>query len=204
MAPDPALRTRREELPALHVHALENLRFIRETMERSGSFTAVPGWGGAAMGLTAVVAALVAARTETPEAWLATWLVAALVAMLVGVWATVRKVRAAAVPILSGPAQKFVLSLAPPLFAGALLTVALYRAGLLAPLPGMWLLLYGAAVMTAGAFSVRIVPVMGLSFMLTGTLALFSPAAWGNWFLGAGFGGLQVLFGIVIARRYGG
>lgn len=204
MVPDPALRTRPEEPPALHVHALENLRFIRETMERSGSFTAVPGWGGAAMGLTAVVAAGVAARTRTPEAWLVTWLVAALVAMLVGVWATVRKVRAANVPILSGPAQKFVLSLAPPLFAGALLTVALYRAGLLAPLPGMWLLLYGAAVMTAGAFSVRIVPVMGLSFMLAGTLALFSPAAWGNWFLGAGFGGLQVLYGIIIARRYGG
>lgn len=204
MVPDPALRTRPEEPPALHVHALENLRFIRETMERSGSFTAVPGWGGAVMGLTAVGAAWVAARTETPEAWLATWLVAALVAMLVGVWATARKVRAANVPILSGPAQKFVLSLAPPLFAGALLTVALYRAGLLAVLPGMWLLLYGAAVMTAGVFSVRIVPVMGLSFMLAGMLALFSPAAWGNWFLGAGFGGLQVLYGIIIARRYGG
>lgn len=156
------------------------------------------------MGLTAVVAAAVASHERTPEAWLATWLAAALVAILVGAWATARKVRAAKVPILSGPAQKFALSLAPPLVAGALVTVALYRAGLLAALPGMWLLLYGAGVMTAGAFSVRIVPVMGLCFMLVGTVALFSPPSWGDWFLGGGFGGLQVLFGIIIARRYGG
>ena len=204
MTPDPALRLPPEEPPALHLHALENLRYIRETMERSGAFTAVPGWGGTAMGLTAVVAALVAARAETPQAWLTTWLFEALVAIAIGVWATVKKVRAAKVPILSGPAQKFALSLAPPLFAGALLTVALYHAGHLAVLPGMWLLLYGAGVMTAGAFSVRIVPVMGACFMLAGTLALFAPPTWGNWFLGAGFGGLQALFGFIIARRYGG
>lgn len=204
MAADPALRTRPEEPPALQLHALENLRFIRETMERSGSFTAVPGWGGAAIGVTAIVAAIVAARQPTAQAWLATWLAEALGAMLVGVWATAKKVRAANVPILSGPAQKFALSLAPPLVAGALLTAALAHAGLYATLPGMWLLLYGAGVMTAGAFSVRIVPVMGICFMLVGTVALFSPPAWGNWFLGAGFGALQVVFGIVIARRYGG
>jgi hypothetical protein len=204
MAADPALRTRPKESVAPHLHALENLRYIRETMERSGSFTAVPGWGGAAMGLMAVVAAVVAPMRKSPGAWLATWLGAALVAILVGAWATARKVRTANVPILSGPAQKFALSLAPPLIAGALLTVALYRAGLFAALPGTWLLLYGAGVMTAGAFSVRIVPIMGLCFMVVGTVALFCPPAWGNWFLGAGFGGLQVLFGIIIARRYGG
>jgi hypothetical protein len=198
------LRTRPQEPAAPHLHALENLRYIRETMERSGSFTAVPGWGGAAMGLTAIVAAAVAPSQASPGAWLATWLGAALVAILVGAWATARKVRAARVPILSGPAQKFALSLAPPLVAGAFLTVALYRAGLLAVLPGLWLLLYGAGVMTAGAFSVRVVPVMGACFMVVGTMALFFPPAWGNWFLGAGFGGLQVLFGIIIARRYGG
>jgi hypothetical protein len=204
MATEPALRTRPQEPAAPHLHALENLRYIRETMERSGSFTAVPGWGGAIMGLTAVAAAVVASGQKSPEAWLAVWLAAALVAMLVGAWATARKVRAAKVPILSGPAQKFALSLAPPLVAGALLTVALYRAGLSAALPGTWLLLYGAGVMTAGAFSVRIVPIMGICFMAVGTVALFCPPAWGDWFLGAGFGGLQVFFGIIIARRYGG
>lgn len=190
----------------MHAHAvaLEDLRYIRETMESSGSFTAVPGWGGAAMGIVALVAAAVAARQTTPEAWLATWLVAALIAVVVGAWATTRKIRAATAPVLSGPARKFTLSLAPPIVAGALLTVALYHAGLLAALPGMWLLLYGAGVTTAGAFSVRIVPVMGLCLMAMGVVALFCPPAWGNWFLGAGFGAVQVVFGIIIARRYGG
>jgi hypothetical protein len=204
MTPEPGLRTPPEEPAAPHLHALENLRYIRETMEHSGSFTAVPGWGGAVMGLTALVAAVVAPAPNSGWPWLATWLAAALVAILVGAWATARKIRAATVPILSRPAQKFALSLAPPLAAGALLTVALYHAGLLSALPGMWLLLYGAGVMTAGAFSVRVVPIMGICLMAVGTVALFSPPAWGNWFLGAGFGGLQVLFGIIIARRYGG
>ena len=204
MAINPGLRTRPEEPAAPHLHALENLRYIRETMESSGSFTAVPGWGGAVMGLTAIVAAEVAPSQNSPQAWLATWLAAALMAILVGAWAITRKVRAAKLPSLSRPAQKFALSLAPPLVAGGLLTAVLYRAGHLAVLPGLWLLLYGAGVMTAGAFSVRVVPIMGICLMAVGTLALFSPPAWGNWYLGAGFGGLQVVFGIIIARRYGG
>jgi len=204
MLPDRSFRRRSSRQAAEDPHALENLRFIRETMERSGSFTAVPGWGGAAIGVTALVSAVVAARQATPEAWLGTWLVEAFLALLVGAWAIGQKVRAANVPLLSGPGQKFALSLAPPLLAGALLTVALYRAGLLGLLPGTWMLLYGAGVMTGGAFSVRIVPVMGLCFMFGGALALFCPVAWGNWLLGAGFGGLQIIFGVIIARRYGG
>lgn len=204
MFPDRPFRRARGGAQALDPHAIENLRFIRETMERSGSFTAVPGWGGAAMGLTALLAAVVASRQATAEAWLATWLVEAPLALLVGAWAIGQKVRAAKVPLLSGPGQKFALSLAPPLLAGALLTIVLYHAGLMRYLPGMWMLLYGAAVMTGGAFSVKIVPVMGLCFMFGGAVALFCPPAWGNWFLGAGFGGLQIIFGIIIARRYGG
>jgi hypothetical protein len=88
--------------------------------------------------------------------------------------------------------------------AGLLLTVAFYQADLVRLLPGAWLLLYGAAVTNAGAFSVRIVPAMGLCFMLCGAGALFSPAAWGNAYMAAGFGGLHLLFGFVIARRHGG
>ena len=183
---------------------MENLRFIRETMERSGSFTAVPGWGGAVMGVTAILAAVMASRQATGEAWLATWLVEGLLALLIGAWAIGQKVRTANVPLFSGPGQKFALSLAPPLVAGALLTIVLYHAGLFRLMPGMWMLLYGAAVMTGGAFSVRIVPVMGLCLMVGGALALFCPPAWGDWFLAGGFGGLQIIFGIIIARRYGG
>jgi len=189
---------------ALHTRAMDNLRFIRETMESAASFTAVPGRGGVLMGITALLAALVASRQSTVEAWLTTWVVEAVVALLIGGWAMDRKARVVKISLLSAPARKFVLSLCPPLLAGALLTVMLYRAGLVSVLPGMWLLLYGTGVITGGAFSVKIVPVMGLCFMLVGTVALFCPAPWGNWFMAAGFGGLQIVFGMIIARRYGG
>lgn len=204
MSANPQLRERPEPPRSIDVHAIENLRFIRETMERSSAFTAVPGWGGVAMGVTALAAAFIAARQPTALAWLATWLVEAMLAFLVGAWAIGQKVRAARAPVLSGPVQKFALSLAPPMVAAALLSVALFRAGRVDILPGLWLLLYGAGVMTGGAFSVKVVPVMGLCFMFTGALALFAPGVWANWFMGAGFGGLHILFGIIIARRYGG
>lgn len=185
-------------------YARDNLRFIRDTMERAGAFTAVPGWGGLLMGLTALGAAAVAARQPSPQGWLAVWLGEAVVAVAIGGTALVRKARAAQLPLLSGPGRKFALGLAPPLVVGAVLTLAFLRAGWTPALPGVWLLLYGTAVVTAGAFSIRIVPLMGLCFMLMGTGALFAPAAWGNVFLAAGFGGLHILFGFWIARRHGG
>jgi len=197
-------RSRRVPAPGIHEHAIENLRFIRETMERSASFTAVPGWGGVAMGTTALAAAALAERASTPSGWLATWSAAAVMAAGIGVWAIRHKMHAARLPILPGPAQKFAISLAPPLVAGGLLTLVLFQGGLTRVLPGLWLMLYGAGVITGGAFSVRIVPVMGGCLMACGAAALFAPASWGNAFMAVGFGGLQIVFGVIIARRYGG
>jgi hypothetical protein len=188
----------------LHDRALADLRFIRQTMERAGAFTALPGWGQVAVGLTALVAAVVAARQASTELWLATWLGEATVALAIGGWTLVRKAYAVNDPILSGPGRRFGLSFLPPMLVGGLLTVALYRAGLATALPGVWLLLYGTAVVTGGAFSVRVVPFMGLCFMALGAVALFGPPTWGTWCMAAGFGGLHVVFGVVIARRYGG
>ncbi len=188
----------------LRDQALDNLRFIRQTMERAGSFTAVPGWGQVAVGVTALAAALVAARQTSVELWLATWLGEAVVALAIGGSTMVRKAYAVNDPILSGPGRRFGLSVLPPMVVGGLLTIALYRAGLWRALPGTWLLLYGAGFVTGGAFSVRIVPVMGLCFMFVGSVALFTPAAWGTWCMAAGFGGLHIVFGAIIARRYGG
>jgi len=188
----------------LHDRALDNLRYIRQTMERAGSFTAVPGWGQVAVGATALVAALLAARQPTPELWLATWLGEAVVALAIGGSTMVRKAFAVNDPLLSGPGRRAGLSLLPPMVAGGLLTVALSRAGLWHALPGTWLLLYGTGFVTGGAFSVRIVPVMGVCFMTVGAVALLGPATWGNWLMAAGFGGLHIVFGTIIARRHGG
>ena len=188
----------------LHDRAIENLRFIRDTMERAGSFTAVPGWGMVAVGVTALGATWLAARQPRDALWLAVWLAEAVLGVVLGGAALVRKARAANDPLLSGPGRRFGLSFLPPIVVGALLTVMLRQAGLFAAMPGTWLLLYGTAVVTAGAFSVRVVPLMGLCFMLAGGAALFAPAAWWPWFMVAGFGGLHIVFGGIIARRYGG
>jgi len=204
MATVQPIRAVRREPVSLQNHAMDNLQFIRDTMERAGSFTAVPGWGGVAMGVTALAAAAVAAWQSSTAAWLIVWLIEGVFATALGACAMKRKADSAQVPLLSAPARKFVSSFAPPLVVGALLTLILFRANLTSVIPGVWLLLYGSGVITGGAFSVRVVPVMGLCFMLIGAVALFCPLAWGTAFLGVGFGALHIIFGFIIARRFGG
>jgi len=190
--------------PALSARAMANLEFIRDTMATAAAFTAVPGWGMAATGLTALVAATLAMQEPTARGWLSVWMVEAAVGLVIGATTMALKARAVAASLLHGSGRKFALSLLPSLAVGALLTAVLYRAGLARLLPGAWLLCYGTGVLAAGAFSVGIVPVMGLGFLVLGTVAVLGPAAWGNALLAAGFGGLHIVCGVVIARRYGG
>ena len=182
----------------------ENLRYIRETMERSASFTAVPGRGGMLMGAIAIGAAAAGWRQTDPWRWLAIWMSAAVAATVVGAVSLVAKARAARTSLAAGPGRKFAIAFAPPILAGAALTIALWRGGSPGLLPGVWLMLYGIAVMASGAFSVRLVPRMGLCFLVLGVAALFSPSEWANAYLAAGFGGLHIIFGFLIARRHGG
>jgi hypothetical protein len=172
-------------------------------MERAGPFTAVPGWGGVGIGIVGLTAAAVAGPMGGVR-WLAVWLGAASVASAVGVVTMVRKARASATPVMAQPFRRFALAYIPALAAGMVLTEVFVESGLTARLPGCWLLLYGTAVAAGGALSVRIVPIMGLVFMVLGTAAFAAPAAWGNTFMAAGFGGLHIAFGVIIARRYGG
>jgi hypothetical protein len=183
---------------------MDNLAFIRDTMEAAGAFTAVSGWGMVAVGIIATIAAAISSAQDSALRSLYVWLAAAVLAPIVMLWAIVRKARRAHVPLLSGPGRKFVLSFSPPMLVGALLTIVLYRAGLVATIPGMWLLLYGTAVVAGGAFSVKVVPVMGFCFMLAGTLAVFTPQSWNDWIMAAAFGGLHIGFGIPVAWRHGG
>lgn len=198
------LRSEEPAPPEMQARAMDNLRFIRETMERAGAFTAISGWGEVTIGLTAVVAAWLASLQTSDGRWLAVWIIEAVVSASIAAWFTAAKARSAKTPLISEPARKFVFSFSPTMLVGALLTVVLYQAAMVDRLPAIWLLLYGAAVITAGTFSVRIVPVMGSAFMALGVAALFSPAGWGNAYMAVGFGGFHILFGALIARRHGG
>lgn len=183
--------------------AFDDLRFIRQTMERSAAFTAVPGWGMVIAGVTAFPVAWIASRHLLDARWLEIWIAEAGLAVALAVISIQRKAVHSGVPWTSGPGRKVLSSLVPPMAAAALLTIPLFRANLAYALPGMWLLLYGAGVITAGAYSVPAVPVMGGTFMALGAATLLVPIP-GNWAMAVGFGGLHIGFGIWIARRYGG
>ena len=202
------MATPRPQPVEIHAHAMDNLRYIRQAMERAGSFTAVPGIGGMLMGSTALVAAWVASHQASRAVWLAVWMLAGLLAVSIGIAGASWKARRARLPLLSGPGRKFVAGFAPAMFAGALLTAVLFRARLPEFLPGMWMLLYGAAVVSGGAASVRVVPLMGACFMVLGAAALWWAGGGiplgGDALLAAGFGGLHIVFGTIIAVKYGG
>ena len=190
----------------VHIHdrAVDNLRYIREAMESSSSFTAVPGYGGVAMGASALIAAGLAASPSLRQHWLTIWVLDAVLAALLGGWATWRKARGQGVELYRGVARRFLLNLLPPILAAMVLTIVLAVAGDLSVIPGTWLLLYGTGVVTGGAFSVRPVPIMGACFMFLGAVTLLAPDGWSNAMLAIGFGGLHLVFGALIARRYGG
>lgn len=189
----------------IHEHALESLRVIRETMERAGSFTSIPGWGGLLIGFTAVGATYFAQHVvSAPHIWLRTWLIEAGVAAVIAAVSMTLKWRRTETPFMSGVARRFFVSYFAPLIAGAVLTFTLAHRGSFDPLPAVWLLLYGTAFVSSGAFSIRVIPAMGVSFMLLGGLAALVRLPVGNLILGAGFGGLHIIFGFIIARRYGG
>ncbi len=189
---------------SLQDRAMDNLRFIRETMERAASFTAVPGWGGVWIGASALIAAFAASREPTLDAWLAVWLAEGMLGLAIGVLAMKHKAERIGEPLLAPPARKFALGFAPPLAAGAVLTAVLVHAGLRQAIPSTWLMLYGAGIVSGGAFSVPIVPVMGVCFLSLGAAAALLPGSFGDLALAAGFGGLHLVFGFLIARRYGG
>jgi len=188
---------------ALPGGAADDLRFIRQTMERSAAFTAVPGWGMFAVGASALPAAWLASHYAFDLRWLQIWICEAILAISLAIVAIQSKAARRGLPWTSGPGRKVALSLVPPVAAAAILTFPLFRANLGSVLPGTWMLLYGVGVVAGGEFSVSVIPVMGVSFMAAGAVALFLPAM-GNWAMAVGFGGLHILFGIWIARRYGG
>ena len=188
----------------IHDHALNNLRYIRDAMERASAFTSIPGWGGVGVGITATVAAVLAQRVVDRPEWLYIWLAEAIVAAVIAGWTMALKAKRAGVSFTSAPARRFFVSYFAPIVAAGALTLLLWRIGFRGAMPATWLLLYGASFISSGAFSIRVVPVMGVCFMLLGIGAVFAPLAVANVLLGVGFGALHLIFGFIIARSYGG
>lgn len=206
----PCRRRRRTSEPGISVSlppepvAIDHLRLIRQTMERSTSFTAVPGWGFVVMGCTALVASVVARWPRKVEGWLLVWLAEFLIGLTIALVTMHRKARREGTEMLSQAGRRLLMGLLPALTAGGIVSGVLALSGVPRLIPGIWLLLYGVAVMQAGAFSVRIVPVMGMVFIALGVIALASNWMWANLTLGAGFGLTHIVFGYLIARRHGG
>ena len=184
--------------------AMDNLKFIRETMERSTHFTAVPGYGGMLMGVTALVAGYIASTQINVSDSLRIWLIEAALAFAIGLLAMWQKSKIGGQSLLSVPAKKFARGFAPPLVVGVAITLGLWQQGIYYVMAPVCMLCYGAAVVCGGAFSVRVVPVMGWCFMALGAVAFLLPTGYGNAMMAASFGGLHIVFGAIIARRYGG
>jgi len=198
------INRRPSDPPEMHERAMDNLRFIRETMEAAGTFTAVSGWGQVVIGATAIVAAYVAERFGHGKDWVIVWAVEAFLALLISVWFMYNKAKSVSMPLLSGTARKLLFSFTPVFVVGLVVTFAFMQRGQYQLLPAIWMLLYGSGVVAAGAFSVRIVPVMGAAFILVGAVALFAPPVWSASLMVLAFGVLHMAFGVIIARRYGG
>ncbi len=198
------MRTSQSELVSLHSRAAADLQYIRKAIETSGSFTSVPGLGAILIGFSALATAWLASQFSTPTERLQLWVAEAALAATLGLICTIKKARRDGRDLRHPVSRRFLLSLAPPLLAAAVLTVALARSGVFEELPGLWLLLYGTGVLTAGAFSIRAVPLMGICFMALGVLTLMLSPHWNQIMMGIGFGGLHLVFGTIIARYYGG
>jgi len=196
--------TNRSAGVALNERAMESLEFIRTTMARSAPFTAVSGRGGIAMGLLAIVAAALARSTASNEQWLTVWIASAAVAVPVGFVLMRAKARRYDLALWSAAGRRFAQGFAPAIAAGAVLTFALVRADAIDLVPAAWLLMYGAGVLAGSSASVPVLAWLGALFMVLGTASLFTPPAWRDLWLAAGFGVLQIAFGVYIARNHGG
>lgn len=185
-------------------HAEDHIRYIRDVMERTSTFTAVPGRGMIAMGCTALIAAAIASQHLSSPAWLRVWFVDAIVAVCIGGSGLVIKARRAGTPLQSGAGRKFIMSFIPSLFVGLIVSIGLWQAGYMALMPGIWMMMYGVGTIAGGEYSVRVVPVMGICFLLTGAGALFMPLAWSNALMAVSYGGFHLVFGWIIARNHGG
>jgi hypothetical protein len=188
---------------AIESRALGTLAYIRASIESSSSMD-VPGMAGIVMGIIGVLAAVVVSLPRWAPHWLAIWLAAAVVALVLGGALVARQIARRGHARYLGPVRKFLLCLCPALLAGAVLTLVLGTAGETRVIPGMWLLLYGCAVLSASTVTVagiaRLICMMGGLFVVLGLMTFALPVTAHTVMLGLGFGLLHIIFGFLIGR----
>jgi hypothetical protein len=185
---------------ALDAHAAATLRYIRASMDAAGT-VAVSGSAGVAMGVIGLLAATLASSAALRPHWLAIWLFAAALACSVGGVLMARQASLQGFTLFGAPVRKFILCLAPGLFAGAAMTFIHWHGNNSHAIPGTWLLLYGCALISTSAPTTRVVGILGSLFALLGLITFWLPQGLQNVALGAGFGGLHLVFGVMIRRK---
>ena len=181
-------------------HAVATLRYIRASMDAAAS-VAVPGSAGIAMGSIGVLATVASSTPGLREYWLGVWLMAAALGGGVGFALMTRPASLRGLSLYGTPLRKFALGLFPALLGGAVMTAVHWTNGNMHAIPGTWLLFYGCALISASVSATRMIAVMGASFVLLGLVALLAPERAQMLLLGAGFGGLHVIFGVLIGRK---
>ena len=190
--------------PIMDIQAENQIKYIRDVMSRATTFTAVPGKGMIGMGVIALVATAVALASLETLMWLYAWAGAVVVAPVLGFTLLVRKARRTGTSLRSGVGQKFILSFTSCIFVGFLLSIGLWSIDHLELMPGVWMLMYGVGTLTGGSLSIKVIPILGVLFIVFGAIALFMPLFWSNVLMGVTFGGLHLIFGTIITRNYGG
>ncbi len=205
-----------EPLPRPYEEAEQNLRIIRDLMERSTKHSTFSGLSGVLAGLYSIVASAVQWRwltltqRESVPGFLALWSVVVLLAVGTDYVLTKRKARFVGKTIRSRLGQQMALASAPGLLTGALLTLSLATTGHLEKVYPFWMLCYGVAVCAVALFSQKEVARLGWAFMGAGVLTLglqhLLPAASnsiGLLMTAVAFGGFHIVYGITVSRRDG-
>jgi predicted lysophospholipase L1 biosynthesis ABC-type transport system permease subunit len=207
--------------PPAAEEAQENLRMIRELMERSTKYSTFSGLSGVLVGLIAIAGCAVQAFV-LPRYWpehpvrgfLINWILVVALALLVDFVLTKRRAPLVGKHIRSRLGKQMILAAAPGLGIGVLTTIVLIP-WLMDFVYPAWMLCYGAAVCAVGIFSQREVRRLGWSFLVTGAVTLLLlrftdlwPYIWERSYLGLGmtalsFGGFHIIYGLVMWRRGG-
>jgi hypothetical protein len=160
----------------------------------------IPPAAGIAVGTVGLAATVLTSVAAFRSLWLPIWLVAAVTGACLGALS------------LTGPSDSAIQSrhviavfrmysrLLPSLFAGAVLTAVLWHTGLTRAVPGVWLLLYGCALIQASSVASGGMALLGSLFALLALVAFCAPQSGQLPILGIGFGELHILYGVVTLR----